>query len=280
MTFIIKDFYLNLLTGSTFSLLFFFMIGKYYIDKIRLNILADSDEQKEYKPKPESAVNRLVVLMAILMIFSVGLFLTIPEYTFIKLIKEIIYGLAVSFFLTIAILDLKYGEVYVFELSVTNTFMLFVIPIIVNLLIGCKCISIGLGITFGVYLIIKVLNYIFNKELNVGGADVDCLAALILANIGLFLSFERREENPIFIQTFYFEKIMLVAFVNFTLSLIVYFIMRSIKDKKKRSRTKLNDEENILKEDKNEEKKRKIDFRCLPSFILIYSFTLFFILFY
>lgn len=377
MSLIIPNYLYYLVTGLIIAFAFYFTLGRTYINKVKPIIVKKVSNERELEKLEKSKegkndddrVSKLIekltaiedeaekelsiakkfmkkmglIFLGISIITLIISFIVTPKMSGGLLSKELAFGIGVGMFMVISMLDLKHGQVFLYELSITNTLLLFVLPIILDFIFGCKCIAIGLCVTIVALLLLKVVNFIFNSELSIGGADVDCIICLILSNIGLFIAFNLREDNPVFMQTFYIEQLMTFIAINFSLSMILHFSIKGYKKFKKRenslsflkkddkscnrnsknnylgnnnsnsensvssdnspeanstngySTSKVNvidlsmEDDNDNSEDDCNDKKSKskknkkrcnLDFRCIPSFIMIYALTLFFILFY
>lgn len=328
MSLIIPHYLYYICFGFAIALCMYFTLGLFYVNKLRPNIDASvKDEEPKIKYSNfEKKIRLFLSIIGVSIILVTGYFV-IPETTGGYLTKVFTFGLGSFAYLVMSTLDLKNGEVYVFELGFTNTFCMFLFPVIVNFIFGCRCISKALLITFGAYLILKIINYFFNKELSIGGADIDTIASLVAAVIATFIAIGKRESQPVFVETFYLETLFTLIFINFTITILGYFIIKIVKNVKERKENidniinesnkksitvsediaedkskdnsenepedsknlseenseeavdiETSDEENNKKKKNN--KKSKMNFRCLPSFILIYNFVLFVLLFY
>lgn len=279
------------IAGLLISIATIATVVRLYIKKYRPNLIAEINEDEGSKieiTKKEKMLNFGIFAFSVIAITVASIFV-IPNATGSTITKELIFGLGTAAFTLNAILDLKYGEIYIFELSISNTIFMFILPIIVDLIFGCKCVAIALAIAFGVFVVAKMINWFFNKEMSIGGADVDTIFSLLLANVAIFAAMNIRENMPIFLQSFYFERIFEVLLVNFAAAIIIYFISKIIKKKKGGDTNEITnsgsvEEESVEDSDRNakngKKRKRRTDFRCLPAFVLIYAFTLFTILFY
>lgn len=307
MGYIVPNYIYYACFGLAIALTMFLSVGTLYIGKVRNNMQVSFTNEGTALPitKKEKFL-RLAVLVIGLVGLAITEFFVIPGGgSGAEVTKTVLFGCGLCCFGILAVLDVKYGEVYVYELGVANTLLLFIFPIIVNFIFGCQCISKGLLITFGVYILIKIINYALNKELSIGGADIDTMAALAAAAIGVFPAINHREQTPIFVESYFLERLLSLIFVNFTASILIFFVVKLIKKFKHKEVNEeqenvaevskdLNDssvvesKESIEEDNKEEneaaEKRKKADekmnFRCLPSFILVYAFILFFILFY
>lgn len=284
MNFVIPNYLYYMCFGLLAGLSMYFTIGTLYINKIRYNItVATKEGDLKIITRKEKAIRFSLMCVSLIVIMISSFFIIPGGGSGAESTKIVVYGIGICSFLILSILDIKFGEVYVYELGFTNTFALFILPIIVNLVFGCRCISFGLGIAFVGYILIKVVNYLFNKELSIGGADIDTIGALVAASIGSVIAINRREELPIFVESFFLESLLTLIFVNFSVSLLIFFIVKAIKKSVKNNKiveTGNTDEISENGKEREEKAKQEMNFRCLPSFILIHAFVLFFILFY
>lgn len=260
------------------SIIFGLLIGidyLYYFKTIRKNIL------NELKVEKKQILTFLVIPIIITISLLVFFFLDLEIIKYKLLLKGFLISFSITSVVFVALMDLLYSEVFLFEMLITET-TLVGIPIIYNMFYGCDCISKYNRTCLIIFLLIVFIDNVLNREKSIGTADVDLFSALILGFLTVCLAINEKQTFPIILIGEILSNFSFVLFINIFGYLI---IVSGVTLFKKISTDSLIEVKNIS-ENSNEEKKldetitennKKFKFaskfRILPAFVLPFVYT-------
>ena len=239
----------EMIAAFVFSMFFF---NYFYQLNIRPRIenwlYSDEIEEGKFERK---IVKHIPQIMVILLSFT--LVALVSTMFFRAESGRAVAGLAVGALsaavIHLSILDIKYGEMYIFEES-TVPFAVFCGAFIYNKIYGCDCLPKPILICFILWFLVLVLDNILNRQFNIGIADIDNLSAIFILTGGITMTMSTN--NMEFEAMGFVITVAELFIVNMIAYVVAVMVIRKIRKEKVRGKV-----------------------RALPAFILPYMFVIF-----